>query len=148
MRRELPPAGVSDPPFKLPPDRASIVTIVDLPYPPSTNAIWKWNKNGVSTSKDYKVWKESADKFVMYTGAHKRATKITGHFTVDIVLDENERKRANAAGRKMDADNFIKSVMDWCQSRELIRDDSDCDGGTWRWGLAPHGCRVTLTEVV
>ena len=133
MRRELPIADVSEPPFAVP-----IVTILDLPLPPSTNRIWARSPGGITLSKDYRIWKENADKFVLFTGAWWRATKITGRFTAEIVLDANERKRAG------DLDNRIKATLDWCQSRELIRNDSDCDALTVCWGEAPTGCRVTL----
>jgi Holliday junction resolvase RusA-like endonuclease len=133
MRRELPRADVSRPPFAVP-----AVTVLDLPMPPSTNRIWARSPDGVTLSKDYRIWKDNADKFVLFTGAWRRASKITGRFTAEIVLDANERKRAG------DLDNRIKATLDWCQSRELIRNDSDCDELRVCWGEAPHGCRVTL----
>ena len=130
-------ADVSAPPFAVP-----IVTVLDLPMPPSTNRIWARSPGGITLSKDYRAWKESADKFVLYTGAWRRATKIPGRFTATIVLDANDRRRTG------DADNRVKAVLDWCQSRELIRNDSDLDWCEFGWGEAPHGCRVTLREVV
>ncbi len=121
---------------------AQIVTVIDLPFPPSTNAIWARGGHGrVRLSKDYMAWKEQADKFVLYTGAWRSAHKITGHFTAAIILDESERNRAG------DLDNRIKAVLDWCQSRDLIRNDRDCEKLCAWWGPAEHGCRVTLTEV-
>jgi Holliday junction resolvase RusA-like endonuclease len=120
-----------------------IVTVVDLPFPPSTNRIWgHGGANGVTLSKDYRAWKDAADKFVLYTGSWRRARKISGPFTFELVLDANERRRGG------DLDNRIKATLDWCQSRELIRNDSDCDDVHAYWGEAPHGCRVTLTEIV
>jgi hypothetical protein len=41
----------------------------------------------------------------------------------------------------------VKATLDWLQSRELIRNDSDMDWCEFGWGDAPHGCLVTLTEV-
>src|ERR1019366_6375800 len=129
-------ADVSDPPFAVP-----VVTVIDLPMPPSTNRIWARSPGGVTLSKDYRVWKDCADRFVMYTGAWRGATKIAGRFTVEIVLDINERRRTG------DLDNRIKAALDWCQSSELIRNDSDCDELRAYWGEAPHGCKITLREV-
>lgn len=133
---------MADPPFGCPPTRAAIVTVIDLPFPPSTNAIWARGGGGrVRLSKDYMAWKAAADKFVLFTGAWRRAQKITGLFTFELVLDRSERRRAG------DLDNRIKATLDWCQSRELIRNDSDCEDVHAYWGDAAHGCRVTLTEV-
>lgn len=129
------PPNVSAVPFAAP-----TVTVLDLPMPPSTNRIWARSPDGITLSKDYRLWKDNADRFVLYTGAWRRATKITGRFTCEIILDQNERKRTG------DLDNRIKATLDWLQSRELIRNDSDCDALSVRWGDAPHGCCVTLRE--
>lgn len=135
------PPNVSHPPFAVP-DRAPIVTVIELPFPPSTNRIWaRGGHGGVTLSKDYRAWKDNADNFVLYTGAWRRARKIGGRFTFELVLDANERKRAG------DLDNRIKATLDWCQSRELIRNDSDCEDVHAYWGDAAHGCRVTLRSV-
>jgi Holliday junction resolvase RusA-like endonuclease len=111
---------------------------IDLPFPVSTNRIWRRAAKGIRVSEEYRTWKESADRFVTYTGSWKHATKIAGRFTAEIVLDSNERRRAK------DLDNYVKVILDWCQSRELIRNDSDCERLLVEWGDAPHGCRLML----
>lgn len=119
-----------------------IVTVIALPFPPSTNRIWARGVRGrVTLSPQYRAWKDVADQFVLYTGAWKKARKIEGPFTFELVLDRNERSRAG------DLDNRIKATLDWCQSRELIRNDSDCEDVHAYWGEAPHGCQITLREV-
>jgi Holliday junction resolvase RusA-like endonuclease len=129
-----PPFGIEDQPAPRP-----IVTVTDLPFPPSTNRMWaRGGRGNVTLTKGYRVWKESADKFVHYTGLWRRAVKITGRFTAEIILDANERRRSG------DLDNRVKAVLDWCQSRELIRNDRDCDDLHAYWGKAPHGCRVII----
>ena len=92
-------------------------------------------------SEEYKVWIDTANKFVLYTGAWRRATKIPGLFSAEIVIDIGERRRAG------DLDNRIKAILDWCQARDLVRNDRDLEELTIRWGEAPHGCRITLREV-
>lgn len=140
-RAQFKPPDTSAAPFALPAERGPIVTVLELPFPPSTNRIWARGGHGVTLSKDYRAWKDAADKFVLYTGAWRRAQKITGRFKFELILDENERRRGG------DLDNRIKAALDWCQSRELIRNDSDCEDVHAYWGLAPHGCVVTLREV-
>ncbi len=144
MREPFTPADFVDRPFGCPPDpvlheTAPIVTVIELPFPPSTNRIWaRGGHGGVTLSKDYRAWKEQADKFVLFSGDWRRAKKIPGPFTFELVLDTNERRRGG------DLDNRIKAVLDWCQSRELIRNDSDCEDVHAYWGEAPHGARVTI----
>ena len=49
-----------------------------------------------------------------------------------------------------DGDNRIKALLDWTQSRQLIRNDSDCQYGSWTWvdhEDAPEGCRLTLWSI-
>jgi Holliday junction resolvase RusA-like endonuclease len=146
MMRSAPftPEDFTDVPFRPAVSRETspIVTVIALPFPPSTNRIWARGGHGnVTLSKDYRAWKEAADKFVLFTGDWRRAKKIPGPFRAEIILDRSERKRAG------DLDNRIKAVLDWCQSRELIRNDRDLERLGAAWGEAPHGCLVTLTEV-
>jgi Holliday junction resolvase RusA-like endonuclease len=69
--------------------------------------------------------------------------KINGPFEVEILLSTVGRK-----GR--DGDNYCKVCLDFCQSRDLIRDDSDCRRGSWAWvepSRAPCGARVILRSL-
>lgn len=122
---------------------ADIVEIVlDLPFPPSTNRIWRVGDHGrnVYRAPKYLKWQADADMAVM---AHKQypRRKIHGPFEIRIALNEQNRG---------DGDNRIKAVLDWCQSRDVIRNDSDCRRGEWIWVApdhAPAGARVTLRSV-
>jgi Holliday junction resolvase RusA-like endonuclease len=54
-------------------------------------------------------------------------------------------------GRKRaDADNRIKSVLDYATRVGLIKDDSYCEKGTFMWVSAEaapeYGCRLTLWD--
>lgn len=130
---------VSDPPFALP---ELITTVVDLPFPPSTNTIWRNSGSRVYRSAKYTTWLDAADKLATSNFVGRNGI-IPGKFTAHIGLDEDKPRRG-------DCDNRIKAVLDWAQSRELIANDSNCERITVEWvqrALAPHGCRLTLREV-
>ena len=123
-----------DPPFGCPADIQ-----VHLPMPPSVNRIWRSTRAGqgdrrVSISPEYKSWKRQADMLAIAMGALRGIRKIQGPFAATIII-----KRGRG-----DLDNRIKGVLDWAQSRELVRDDKDCEKLTIEYGEAPHGCLLTL----
>lgn len=124
-----------DRPFGCPPDIE-----VHLPMPPSVNRIWRANKSGngrVSISPEYKTWKAHADILAISMAALRGVKKIQGAFEAHIII-----KRGRG-----DLDNRIKGVLDWAQSRELVRNDSDCEKLTIEYGDAPHGCKLILRAV-
>jgi Holliday junction resolvase RusA-like endonuclease len=119
---------------------------IDLPFPMSTNRIWRFVGNPamqdhqrkyVRISPEYHKWKKAADALYM-TQKHRLSIVKLGKFNVSIVLSSDMR-RSN-----QDGDNFIKCVMDWLQRVEIIHNDCLCEWGQWQWGEAPTGCRVRL----
>jgi crossover junction endodeoxyribonuclease RusA len=131
-----------DRPFGLPPDSVEIT--LDLPMPPSVNRLWRSGRGRVYRSKEYVQWCEQADMAVMATKGPGRLSKINGAFEVSVLLSTKGRR-----GR--DGDNFSsKAVLDWLQSRDIVRNDSDCRRGSWAWvdpERAPKGCRVVVRSV-
>ena len=122
----------------------SIEIILDLPFPPSGSAIWRYVGRGrVIKSPKYKSWIKDADATVMLLHEYPKH-KITGPFEIVVLLNDEIRKRG-------DGDNYgQKAILDYCQSRELIRNDVDCRRGSWEWveaSLAPRGCRITLRNL-
>jgi Holliday junction resolvase RusA-like endonuclease len=130
-----------DRPFALPADSVEIT--LDLPMPVSTNKIWRTGRGRTYRSKEYVLWCERADMAVMVTKKPGPLPKIYGLFEVEI--------RLSSAGRKgRDGDNYCKSVLDFCQSRDIVRNDSDCRRGSWAWvepERAPKGVRVILKSL-
>jgi Holliday junction resolvase RusA-like endonuclease len=119
---------------------------IDLPFPMSTNRIWRFVGNPamqdhqrkyVRISPEYHKWKKAADALYMTQKRRLSIVKL-GKFSVSIVLSSDMR-RSN-----QDGDNFIKCVMDWLQRVEIIHNDCLCEWGQWQWGEAPTGCRVRL----
>src|SRR5271166_341372 len=128
-------AGMMQAPFALPAD--SVETVIDLPMPPSTNRLWRSGRGRVYKSKQYLDWMDAADAHVMASRQFPKR-KITGPFTIHIALNTLEGG---------DGDNRIKAPLDWLQSRDIVRNDSDCVKGAWEWvepARAPQGVRVTL----
>lgn len=130
----VPPSTV-DRPFGIGPDIE-----VHLPMPISANRLWRSRKAGkgrVSLSPEYKSWKVQADMLAIAMGSLRGVKKIQGAFEASIII-----KRGRG-----DLDNRIKGVLDWAQSRELVRNDSECEKLTIQYGDAPHGCKLTLRAV-
>jgi len=133
------PPFVDDRPFALPAD--SIKITLDLPMPPSTNRIWRSGRGRIYRSKEYVLWCEQADMAVMVSKKPGPLPKMAGPFEAQILLSSEHRG---------DGDNRIKAALDWLQSRDIVRNDSDCRRGSWEWvdaERAPKGCRVTLRSL-
>ena len=121
------------------PTASSVEITLDLPMPTSTNRLYGRGRKGVHRSAEYVRWCEEADMTIMAAKQYPKH-KIQGPFGVVIMLSREHRG---------DGDNRIKAALDWLQSRDIVRNDSDCQNGLWMWvgpELAPRGCRVVLKE--
>ena len=119
--------------------------IIDLPYPPSVNKLWKHSgalaKNKVYLAPSYVKWKSSADVLLMATRGWTMH-RITGPFSIDIDLC------CPTKYPRGDLDNRIKATLDYLQRATVIHNDKDCQRLVVQWvsqDRAPHGCRVTLS---
>ena len=115
---------------------------LSLPFPVSTNRLWRGTGRRVRLSDEYKAWKEEAGWFIQQQkiGA---GTPVKGNFTYHIVLAESERKAKNGAAR--DGDNFLKAPLDLLQAHGLIENDNLADAGSWSWGpVDPGTCFVRV----
>lgn len=120
---------------------ADMVEIVlDLPMPVSTNRIWRTYRGRTVKSKEYVEWLLRTDLTVM-AGKQFPRRKIHGPFSMDLQVHKGPRSG--------DLDNKIKPVLDWLQSRDVVRNDSDCCELHVRWVSGDDGiaCRVTLRSV-
>jgi Holliday junction resolvase RusA-like endonuclease len=116
----------------------STETVLDLPVPPSVNRTRKVDWAGRA---DVKRWMMRADELVTLFRSLKGNVRMDGQFEATIILSESHTK--------MDADNAIKSVIDYALRLELIKDDSPkfMRKITVCWGDAPHGCRLILRPI-
>lgn len=112
--------------------------ILDLPPPPSVNATrridWK-------AMRKVNAWKNVADAYVLAAKGRSHQplvlTKIP-RFEINILMSEQLNR--------IDLDNGLKALIDYLRRIELIEDDSPKHMRRLvvEWGLAPHGCRVTV----
>lgn len=110
---------------------------INLPFPVSTNRIWRQGKGRTYLSPEYEAWIKQADALYL-TQTRKLHVVTLGRYHADLVFDEKQR------GAK-DADNLIKCVNDWLQRVDIVHNDKMCYGGKWSWGEAPSGCIVIVT---
>ncbi len=132
------PPFVDASPFGLPADSVEIT--LDLPMPTSTNKIWRAGRGHVYRSKEYIAWQEHADMTVMASKQYPKR-KLCGPYEMKLLLSIEHGG---------DGSNRIKALEDWLQSRDIIRNDSDCRRGSWAWVSpeeAPKGCRVILRSL-
>jgi Holliday junction resolvase RusA-like endonuclease len=113
--------------------------VIDLPMPPSVNAIWRSARRRVFRSKAYLDWLRAADAELMARRQMPKK-KINGPFAAHVTLS-----RKHARG---DLDNHASKVLlDFLQSREFIANDRNCQHLTAEWGETAAGCRVVLRAI-
>lgn len=143
------PPDVSEQPFAPP-----LECVMDLPFPPSVNRIWRTSRvdplkrNNVYLSTEYRTWMRQANSAVLVNGTWRKRTAMPAEFKALILLDRAQR--LTSKGNASDVDNRIKAVLDWAQRSELIANDALCEEVTARWAPtaeAPHGCRLVLRSV-
>lgn len=120
--------------------------VIDLPFPPSINRIWRASaviKSGsqkVYLAPTYKAWKSEADALLM-TQRGWMMRRLTGDFAAQIDLCP---PKGHVRG---DLDNRIKAVLDFLQRATIVANDKHCQRVLAQWVKpeeAPHGCRVTV----
>ena len=131
--------SMSDAPFHCPPEK-----VIDLPYPPSVNKLWKsaaaLSKHRVYLAPSYVKWKTHAAALLMSVPRYS-ALRVVGPFSIDIDLCPTSKYPRG------DLDNRVKAVLDFLQHAAVIQNDKDCQRLLVQWveqSGAPHGCRVTL----
>lgn len=136
---DAPCTSFADPPFACPPD-----VVIDLPYPPSVNRLWRataaHGEQSVYLAPSYVNWKKSADDLLM-TYRSWRAPTIRGSFSIAIGLCPPK------GHKRGDIDNRVKAVLDFMQRVAVIENDKHCQRLLVEWVesvSAPHGCRVTV----
>lgn len=111
------------------------MTIIDLPWPPSTNRIWRHGRGRTYLDPRYAAWKREAD--ATYLANKRKWRPIKGQFNARITLDETRPRRG-------DLDNRIKPILDFLQRVGLIENDSLLKALSVTWGDA-DGVRVELS---
>lgn len=107
--------------------------VLNLPYPPTTNAIWTRTKQGMRRSDVYQAWLTEAGWRVK----QQRPSKIEGAYSLYIEATRPDR-------RKRDIDNLLKSTSDLLTHMGIIEDDSLASDIHARWRDTGTGMTVTI----
>ena len=87
-----------------------------LPWPPSTNTLWRHTGNSVLISKKYRLYKRTIQKLSLFWRRKPLDCRISLHI-----------KAYPPDKRKRDLDNILKGCIDSLQNAKLFLDDSQID---------------------
>jgi Holliday junction resolvase RusA-like endonuclease len=113
--------------------------VIDLPMPPSVNAIWCHGRGRTWLDPKYASWKREADQEAMASRVLVGIKPIDGPFRANIAINY-QMVRKNS-----DIDNKIKAVLDFAQKAGIVTNDKNCVRVEAHYGDAPKGCRLTVT---
>jgi Holliday junction resolvase RusA-like endonuclease len=110
----------------------SQVIVLDIPPPISVNKTRRIDYRSMGPKAD---WVVAADTCVMLKG--RLPTAIKGPWELTVTMGE---------GWRIDPDNGLKEIIDYCRRLNLIENDSPKFARriVMEWGEAPEGCRVTI----
>ena len=113
-----------------------------LPWPPSTNRLWRRGKGKrVYRHPDYVAWTTEAGWWIRQQVGH--IEPIVGAFKADIKLQPpNKRHR--------DLDNCVKAVLDLVEHMGIVANDKHCRQLVVGWaelGTQPVGVLINLSEM-
>ncbi len=130
-RRSLPFPDTADRPFGLAADVAPIV--LDLPVPQSVNKTRRVHWSSLAAKNS---WLHAADLLVMATRPRPKA--IIGPWEMTVTMSDRLWR--------IDPDNGLKELIDFCRRIDLIENDSPQFARriVLEWGDAPEGCRITI----
>ena len=112
------------------------MSTIDLPLPPSTNALWRSNRGRVHRSRRYLAWLKEAGWELLT----QRPKRITGGVEIRIAIGRPDN-------RKRDLDNVAtKAILDLLTAHQIITDDSKVTSLAARWcsDTAPGRVAVTI----
>lgn len=89
--------------------------ILDVPYPPSANRMWRYIRKRPILSKEYRDWKERSLFLVLQQDHEKIQEPET--VSIDMAVTPPDKRRR-------DIDNVIKPVLDLLETAEILENDS------------------------
>lgn len=95
-----------------------------IPYPPSTNRIWRQGHGRVHKSQEYKDWLALAAWEIRAQLGPRKV--ISQPFKLTVRVDRPDK-------RKRDLDNLLKPILDLLGHYGLIENDSLCHWIDARW---------------
>lgn len=114
------------------------MTTLTLPFPPSTNNLFKNISKGRARSDRYNAWLKEGWAMIV----QQRPARVAGPFRLTLVATRPDR-------RARDLDNLAKPCLDLLVKAGVIRDDSDASSILLMWAPEPPmtGATVRLTVV-
>jgi len=113
------------------------MTVIRLPYPPSTNHLFGSHGGGRHRTRAYNAWIAEA----LWEAKRQNPPATDGKYTIII----NARRPDT---RRRDLGNLEKPISDLLVKAGLIRDDCDAQAIRLEWSLLPPGepyVTVTIT---
>jgi Holliday junction resolvase RusA-like endonuclease len=121
--------------------RNEAMTSLFLPFPPSTNALFKNRKGGRAKTKKYQTWLVEAFEALLKQQAYKR--DHVDKVAVSVFL------KAPTAHRR-DADNCLKAICDFLVTHGIIKGDDSRYmrrvSAEWKDEM-PVGCYVNIIDI-
>ena len=116
--------------------------ILDLPFPPSVNAVWRSNRGRVHKSKKYTDWLAEAWGCWLEQKPAQKVKSIKGRYTLEIILSPPDK-------RLRDLGNYDKGLSDFLQTHGIIENDYLCRKLSLAWDderpTIPSRARLILT---
>ena len=105
-----------------------------LPYPPSTNRIWRNTSKGTLKSRAYRQW----ETWALMEIKCQKGQLVSGPVVLTITAGRPDKRRR-------DISNLIKATEDVLVKARVIEDDCLVESLTARWGTEP-GLQVEITS--
>ena len=116
--------------------KSEAIVTVQLPFPISTNRLWRPVRGRMICTARYRTWKRAAGNEIN----RQKLGRIKGPFNVSVVL---QRK----PGKNPDADNCLKCVLDILQEYQVIENDNLTRAIDISWSPHQVGAHVVLTRL-
>lgn len=112
--------------------------MVDLPYPPSANRLWRIRQGGRGAYRapEYDAWQHEAS-WAVRAAMPRASARIDVPYVLNVVAGRPDR-------RQRDLDNLIKPISDALKSGGAIKDDSLAQKIEIEWQDGIEGVRVTV----
>jgi len=108
------------------------IYVIDLPTPPSVNALWRITGRRMYRSKKYMDFIDECKKAV-----NPDFPTINYPFNIEIKINRPSKRR-------MDIDNRAKAVLDILQALQIISDDCLANQINMMWCDDVDACQVTI----
>ncbi len=117
---------------------------IDVPFPPSANAIWRSPNGKVFKSKSYNRWLKEAKLQWMMQKPRLSPKSLPGFYKLDAVFYPPDK-------RERDLGNLEKACSDFAQTVGVIANDCKAREIHLIWGSsteAPLGARLKFTSMI